>query len=631
MKTLRQLSLSRIRADPVLSRRYSLATGGWQRRLLRSLGSWIVLPASALLIGVLVALLGALMGGGVQKAPPGVYYLVIAGISLVIAITHAGWVLRELIRSRSLAVISVLPVSDQDFVSDRVFSSLLKTLLFLAGTLLLGAGISLGAETNAVETVQILLLSTLLWAMMAALSVIVPAFLPVVYRQEFTSAALGFFMLVAAGGVVLTEIGFFPPGLLVHTALIVLPTGWPVLMIEYGVMQKVPEAWWLLFPTGCVLTLAVAGYLRLLNRYQIQEFASEPGSLAAARFGSFPRHQPETPKQDVSSGRPVERRNWWRTARQRLRRWLQLPDESEHTEDLSREQAIARVREFGLTRRFDWSSSGLVERVLARLLTDEELTTAELLAASVPQWSKGLAWPLGAATAAIALVVAFAITVNPKIAMISGHIGFFGIFGVLAGNGLAAIWRSHDGESCALLALEPIDFQRLSRISMTIGAVRGVVVFPFVTAVALIIFWGHDGQIALMESALAGARVALIFTALHQWAPLFLLPYSYSKSVGQTLRDIVAGVLIGLSAIAGGCLVLLSGDSEILAVTGAGLLFGTGRLVLYVHQRRVLTAPADFVVQTSANHTVLQNQQSRNRPSDGPVFWPRPVETAGLT
>lgn len=630
MKNLRRLALSRIGDDAVLSRQYRLAAGGWSRKFLKVLGSWCVLPVSVVLIGLLTTFLGVVLGGGIQRARADVYYLVIAVIGVIIAMTHTGWVLRELIHSRSLAVVSMLPVPDRDFAASRLVSSLQKTLLFLAGSLLFGAGIAFGAELNALESVQILFLSIALWAMVASLSVIVPAFLPVVIRQETASMAVGFVTLLSTAGVILTEMGLVPQGFLVSAALTALPTGWPVLMIQNGVMLKQPDAWWLLVPTGGVLVLAFVGYARLLTRYQVQEFTFEPGSLATARFRSH--HRSTKPADRVSSNNTAARReqtNWILAVHRHLRRWLQLSDADVDQAELSRDQAIARIRETGLTRSFDWSRAGLIERALARLLRDEELQAAEILSADEPQWSAGMAWSLGTATAAIALVVAIAIAVNQKIAMVSGHIGFFGVFGVLAGSGLAAIWRSANGDSCAALAIQPVDARHAARTSVTLGALRSIFVLPFVTGVVLIIQWGHGGQLEIMDSVLLGARVALTFTALHQWAPLFMLPYAYSKPIGQTIVDIVAGVVIGCSTIAGAGLLLMSGHSEWLAATGAGLLFGSGWVAQQMHQRRIQDSPTDFVIQLNAQRLAVQNQQKKKQAPEGPVFWPRPVAPSG--
>lgn len=631
MKNLRRLALSRISNDSVLSRQYGLAAGGWSRKVLKVLAVWCVLPVSVILIGLVITFLGAVLGGGLQAAPAEVYFLVIAVIGIIVAMTHTGWVLRELIHSRSLAVVSMLPVSDRDFAASRLTSSLQKTLLFLAGSLLFGAGIAFGGESNALETVQILFLSMILWAMVAALSVIVPAFLPVVIRQEATSMAVGLIMLLSAGGVILTEMGLVPQGVLVSTALNVLPTGWPILMIHHAVMLKQPEAWWLLIPAGGVVVLALFGHARLLARYRIQEFTFEPGSLATARFHS--RHQRtevvDRNSAETGAARP-DQANWVAAARQQLRRWLQLPDIDVEQEELSRDQAIARIREAGLTRSFGWSRAGLLERTLARLLRPEELRAAEILAADEPRWSAGLSWSLGTATAAIALVVAIALTVNQKIAMVSGHIGFFGVFGVLAGSGVASIWRSANGDSCAALAIQPVDARHAARTSVTLGALRGIFVFPFVTVVVLIVEWGHGGPIDIVDSVLLGARVALIFTALHQWAPLFMLPYAFSKSIGQTIVDIVAGVVIGCSTIAGACLLLMSGHSEWLAITGAGLMFGSSWAAQKVHQQRIQSSPTDFVIQFNAQRLAVQNQQQNRQTPAAPTFWPRPVDPPGL-
>ncbi|MGZ0168027.1 MAG: hypothetical protein ACKVHE_00560 [Planctomycetales bacterium] len=639
MKHLRRLALSRIRDDAVLSRQHWTASGGWRRRILRAASWYLILPVSAILIGFLVAFLGAVLGSGNLAADPAAAYtLVVAGIATVVSFTHTGWVLRELIGSRSLAVASVQPDSDRSYATGRLVISLQKTLLFLAGSLLLGGGIAFGAELNVLETVQVLLLSVLLWATVASLSVIMPAFLPGLVRKE--TASFGGFMMLIVTGAVLDTLGIVRQGTLIFAALATLPTGWPILMIKYGVILKQPEYWWLLIPAGAVLALAAYSWFRLLARYRIQEFSYEPGSMAIAEFDlvqnsisdveeSVP-HASEASFESTSES-PPNARSWLRIQNPLIRRWLSIPDPEESSVELTRDESIARICESGLTKRFAWSESGFIERAMARILGDDELLAADILSTGEPKWSVAMTRTLVPASAAVMLVVLAALLIDRKIAVISGHVVLGGLIGTFAGSRLASQWRSDSGEMCSALALLPIDAGRVSRMLMTLGAIRSLLIFPLAAGVVMAITWGRSGRVEVLDSAIFGGKAVLVLFMIHQWWFLIMQPFSHSKSVVKSIGDIFAAILIIGEVIAGVCMLLMSGRSEIWSMAGAGLMFGGGWLVQNIQRRRILTSPTDFVLQMQTQRVAVQRQQQSKQTRRVPTFWPRPVEQPELS
>lgn len=599
---------------------------------------YVVMPISAILIGFLIAFLGAVLGSGqLARDQVDAYYAVLAGVAVIISLTHTGWVLRELIGSRSLAVNSVVPRRDRVFAAGRLVASLQKTLLFLVAATLLGGGIAFGAELSVPETVLVVLLSILLWAMVASLSIIAPAYFPVLVRQEFAGflnggVVLSFFLAGA-----LISLGFVQQRTIILAAMMTLPTGWPLLMIKYGVILRQPEYWLLLFPAGSVLLFAGYSWFRLLARYRIQEFSYEPGSVAIAEFRSAgdqaaaSEHartpSPETGFQNGSEQtQPADTSSWLKDQKQRFRRWLKLSESDAASADLPREQAIARIRESGLTRKFAWSEAGFVERAMAKILNDDELLSAEILSCAEPKWSVALTRSLVPASAAVMLVVVAALVIDRKIAVISGHVGLGGLIGTFVGSRLASQWRSDSGEFCSSLALLPIDAQRASRMLMTLGALRSVLIFPLAVGVVMAITWGSSGRIAVLDSVILGAKAVLIVFIGHQWWFLIMQPCSHSKSVLKTVSDLIAALGVAVCIIAGLCLFLMSGLSEIWSVAGAGLLFGSGWVTQRIQRRRVLHSPTDFVVQMQAQSATVQRQQrQRSHSSQGPIFWPRPV------
>lgn len=642
MKNLRRIALIRIRNDPLLSRQYWTASGGWPRRVLRAIGPYFILPVSAIVIAALIAFLGAIMGAGLNPDLAAGHSIAVAGIAAFVAFSHSGWVLRELIGSRSLAVVSVLPDADRDYAANRLLNSLKKTLLFLVGSLLLGAGIAFGEELNVFDTIQVLLLAGLLWAMVASLSVIIPAFFPLFVRQEVIGALVGLAMLLIFSAAALGAFGVARQETLVFAGLMIFPTGWPVLLIKYGVIQKQPEAWWLLLPAGCVVTLAAIGYSRLLSRYRIQEFGYEPGSLATAEFRSLSERETIVQKSTADPGdsqfddhsqqpRPAVPARLHPGYVQRLINWLTLTEPVGSSEELTRDQAIARIHESGLTKRFNWSEAGFIERTVAGLLSDEELLSAEILSVGRPRWSWMMARSLVPATAAVVVIVAVAFTLHRQMAVMSGHLGIAGIVGTLVGGRWAGLWRSTSGHTCAAMALLPIDARHVSRMSMTLGAIRSVLVFPFATGVILALEWGQQGQLEFAESALFGAKVTLILAALHQWWFAIMQPFSCPQSIRRTILNIVVVIVVAGTLITGLCVLMMSGRSELWTLVGAGLLFGTGWVAQRLQNRAVMSLPTDFVINRPAQTTAVQRQQKYDPAKKGPSFWPRPVEHAELS
>ncbi len=635
MKKLRRAALSRIRDDVVLSRQHWTATGGWKRRILAVISWYVVLPVSAILIGAMVAALGALLGSGnVAPDPVDSYHLAIAAIATFIAFAHAFWILRELIGSRSLAVASVLPDSDRSYARGRLVKSLQKTSLFLAGGLLQGGGIAFGAELNVADTAQVILLSILLWAVVASLSVILSAFLPVLARQEVVAALPALVILLFFSAAALVSFGFARETTLIFATLAALPTGWPILMIKYGVMLKQSEFWLLLIPTGCFLMFAVFSWFRLLARYRIQEFLYEPGSLAIAEFQiaenqAFANGQ-TLPQSESDLGdapdqsQPANTSSWLRDCHRRLKKWLKLPGSEDSPAELTRNQAIARIHESGLTKRFAWTESGFVERAMARILGDDELLSAEILSSGEPKWSVAMTKSLVPAAAAVMVVVLAALVFDRKIAVISGHVALGGVIGTFAGSKLASQWRSNSGEFCSALAVLPIDARRVSRMLMTLGAIRSVLIFPLAVGVAMAIAWGHSGKIEVIDPAILGAKAVFVLFLLHQWWFLIMQPYAHAKSVVRRLLDVLLAILVIGAMIAGVCLMLTSGRDETWSTIAAGLAFGGGWIAQTMQRRRILNSPTDFVVQMQTQKSTAQRQNKQ--PGRVPTFWPKPVE-----
>jgi len=183
-------------------------------------------------------------------------------------------------------------------------------------------------------------------------------------------------------------------------------------------------------------------------------------------------------------------------------------------------------------------------------------------------------------------------------------------------------WTATAGWKRRILAVLPIDTQRVSRMLMTLGAIRSILILPLAVGVALAITWRHSGKIEVIDPVIFGAKAVFVLLLLHQWRCLIMQSYAHCKSVTRTILD----VLLAIGAmITGICLILISGRDEIWSTVAAGLTFGGGLIAQTVQRRRVLNSPTDFVVQMQTQKTTAQCQQN-NQPCRVPNFWPKPVE-----
>ncbi len=183
-------------------------------------------------------------------------------------------------------------------------------------------------------------------------------------------------------------------------------------------------------------------------------------------------------------------------------------------------------------------------------------------------------------------------------------------------------WTENAGWKRRFLAVLPIDTQRVSRMLITLGAIRSILILPLAVGVALAITWRHSGKIEVIDPVIFGAKAVFVLLLLHQWRFLILQSYAHCKSVTRTILDV--RLAIG-AMITGICLMLISGRDEIWSTIAAGLAFGGGLIAQTVQRRRVLNSPTDFVVQMQTQKTTAQCQQN-NQPCRVRTFWPKPVE-----
>ena len=119
-------------------------------------------------------------------------------------------------------------------------------------------------------------------------------------------------------------------------ALTILPTGWVFLLLEFGIIEKLPVVAWLLVPIGLTFVAGFAAVTRLSSRYRPWEITLNSETFAQVNFA---HPDPEELAADEAEEEPVEtdsemddENNWRNRVRSFMRDWVGLPPEKEEVE-----------------------------------------------------------------------------------------------------------------------------------------------------------------------------------------------------------------------------------------------------------------------------------------------------------
>ena len=624
-KTIRRAARARVFSSETWTRQYKTARGGWQYYVLLALGITF-LP----IFGVLLLIVFPAFAGGVLAAEQGgmgsLVSVIAALLSFVVAIGHASWLIQELVSSRSLAVVSQLPMSDRQFLANRSGFSLRLTLVFLFVAVSFFVAAAVVFKMGLAKSALIVTLALLQWGLVASLSLIVPAWFPRMARSESIGGivSLGFMVVVAC--VTLAQMNVVQLESARMICLMVLPTGWVFLLLELGILEELAVAAWLLVPSALIMAFGVRAHFRLKARYRPWEVTIDSESVARATFEA-PEEEPEEsdstdPRAEADPAFVSDPAAEERLARKKritgfLRDWVGLPDKPEEIE-LPRGEATDRVRSREFLEPYSWPTGGLMERLVGSILTEREQRVAALMCGGEPEWSRRIVMDMSLGCLAMAVIALAQQLLGMKVLMLSWHVGLFVLFVGLRRSWPGMVLRSSTGHLASIMGFLPVTHRELNRIVMVLGAVRALVYAPFAVAVSVAGVAGLRGRFDWVLAAYIASKAVLMVVAIHQWWFIGLQPHQSSRSILAQIGEALLFIPVMLLAIGGAGGMLLSGKDELWSMGGAALMFGAGWFAQRWQRKRVLTGPIDFV---TIRQNELQQQMQAQRRREPTASW----------
>lgn len=612
VSVVRTQVMARIKASPTLKRDHWRANGGWQAIGLLAFGLLVMVTLVPVLLLALPFLAGTSI---VQRADdPGFrkgIELLVAALSMAVSIGHAGWLMRELTASRSVAIFSHLPISDAIFLRNRCRYSLLLTLTFLIPCTAFSAGVWYASKLTPADSWIVFGLGLSTWLTVVAFSLIVPGWIPRLSQPTGIAGIVGSAILAVVLGAISGVMKLVPFNAVAGTALLLLPTGWPILMVEEVVFRNDSRVWWLLIPMSISIVAAWFAWRRMSDRYVIHEIEHVDGGIGEVVL--------QRPNAGVEVDFEPENADKARSAIQieldespsitaRFRRWIVGDRPQELPTELTEAEAADKVRSCDFLTAFDWEKCGPIERFVGMLLNDRERCLAELLVAGDPAWSWRAALVLGGCSAASMFVFVVDQQFNTNLlGVVTIFIGIYIGVGFMERSWPACVWKARSGHSCSLTGFLPVNHADLNRIAMVLGAVRSAVIFPFVTGLALLTFYDLTGRIELLQSVYIGLKGSLIVVALHLTCFFDLLPYALTTGLVSRFLSFLGRLAVLLVIIAACFGLFIAGESEIQSLIASAVIFGGGWVARRNHHRRLLRHATDLVV-------LRQNELQQSRP-----------------
>ncbi|MBC8291295.1 MAG: hypothetical protein H8E37_13360 [Planctomycetes bacterium] len=616
-KSIRRAARARIFASESWTRQYKRARGGWQFYALMALACTF-LPLFAF-----IGLIGLPVFGGLQIAQgdDGIKELigfVIAMISAVVSLGHAGWIVHELLSSRSLAVVSQLPMSDQKFLTNRIRFAMRTTLAFLLISLSFFVAAAFAFRVDGRTMAMIIGLAPLQWGIVAAFSLIIPAWVPRVARTEAVGGIVSLSIMVVITCVTLAQMNVVQIESIRLAALTVLPTGWVFLLLEFGIIEQLPVVAWLFLPIGLTLVAGVVACGRLQARYRPWEITLNSESFAQVSFAPPDPAELDPAELDAAEEESAEAEvetsdegDWRKRFRSFMRDWVGLAPEKKEVE-LKPGDAADVVRSRGFLEPYSWPQGGLVERMVGSILTEREQRVAELMACGEPEWSRRMLMDMGLGCLGLAVLAMAQQLFGMKILMMSWHVGMFVLFVGLRRSWPGMALRCSTGHVASLMGLVPITHRELNRAVMVLGAVRALMYAPFAVAVSVTGVAGMNGGFNWLQALYIASKAVLAVVAIHQWWFIGLQPHQSSKSILAQIGEGLLFIPIMIMALGGAGGMVGAGQSEIWSMAGAAVMFGSGWVAQRWQRRRVLSGPIDFITMR-ANEMQQQIQAQQRR------------------
>lgn len=365
-RSLRRKIRRRLRENPAQWREYRRRTPRWWRRHFSAGLPWyffiLIIPGLFLLF--------SRTGDDRTRAVDGIL-LAIAFTTTVASLSGASRLSEALTTSFERIVLQHLPVSDRDYFGYqwRGFGrSCVAGLLALAGA---GAAIAWKESFGLSRGFLAIALMILHWV--SAVSLVV--WLATASGRRVGSwAALG-----CVGGTIAGVIWFYSltalPGGGAGPAILLFPMGWVPFAVRHAVVGGNALAFLAAAPP-LVLALSLPWHVRRLKSEVVSgDIPGLPTGLAEPFLEkALSLHLAEERAIDPD---PVDSPQLQARKQEELKR--SLPEMAEEM-----------IRDRGFLEPLDWNRRGVLERIVARWLTEKERTAAEFLAGSEPDWTQTL-------------------------------------------------------------------------------------------------------------------------------------------------------------------------------------------------------------------------------------------------
>jgi hypothetical protein len=615
-KSIRRTVRARVFASEAWTRQYKNARGGWQYYALIALAIAFLPIAIVSALFVLPAVGGFFYATGLDGTRE-VVSIVAALVSAVVGFGHGGWLLRELLSSRSLAVATQLPISDEAYLANRTRFTLRASLVFLVILASFFVTVAVALEVGPAKGAMIVGLSVIQWGVTVSLSLILPAWFPKLVRAEAVSGMVSVGAMLVVASITLAQMNVIQIEAVRMFVLSVLPTGWVFLLLEFGIIDEVALTAWFLVPCVLAIFIATRACARMKAIYHPWEITLDSEFLARAMLKPPEETDDESPSaattSDLESDAEIDVRI---TRRKRIlsffRDWFGLPPKKEEVE-LTRSEASAQVRSRQFLEPYSWPNGGLIERMVGSILTDREQRVAELMCSGKPEWSRRTLMDMGLGCLGLAVIAVMQQLFGMKILMLSWHVGLFVLFFGLRRSWPGIILRCNTGHLASIMGLVPITHREMNRAVMVLGTVRALIYAPFALAVSAAGVAGLLGGFDWLQALFIASKAVLIIVAIHQWWYIGLQPHQSSKSILAQIGEALLFVPVVVAGIAGGGGMLAAGTSEMWSMGGAALMFGAGWFAQRRQHKRVLNQPIDFITLQPNQFQQLQQLQAQQR------------------
>lgn len=622
VKSARRAARIRLKASPRWWRQYKKAKGGWKYYLLLTLGIGVltfVIPF--LLVGIPVLAGVGLANAGDREIL--VSFALAATINAAIMVGHGSFLMRELLVSRTLAVVSQMPIDDKDVLANRTWMVLRIAFFDLIICLCFFGSFAIARGGPVIEQVTIGLMGFVEWFVVVAFSYVIPAYFPKLARQDNVGALVGMSVLIWVFGGIAAAMRLVAANSIASLALFLLPTGWPMLLINSVVVEGSPLGWLMLVPVVVSMIAMTFTFARMRKRYLVREISFNDNALATAvldaefRMQSFVEPDPSVNDLTADDKLGTDRDNpdnesqtEEKSLRQSIMNWVAIIPQDQAEVELTHRDARDAVRTREFLEPMDWSSMGWIERTVGDKLQDSERVTAEImLGGKDPSWTKRQAADLILLTAAVLGMLIVQEIWGFQILATVGHLAFFAIFALMRGSWPGAIWRASTGHVTTIMGLLPVHHNEMNRAVMFLAVARCVLFFPFALILSITAIYGFTGDVDLIVAFYIGCKATLILAAIHQWWFLSLQPNALTQPIMSIIRDTGIALLLILTTLGGAIGLFVAQSSELWSFVAALGLFGSGWLAQKWQHRRLLRDPTDFVTTRNNQREVQRRQQ----------------------